>query len=390
MAACALAACSPAHAQDVEAWIAAAPDRVVVPQREQAVFQLGLRAGPRPVRVAVNVRPLGRFGAPFSVREAYPIMLDPPPEVAGDAVWEGGNGGFGTVACSPTVPSHGEEGRGATEQLWLPAHGTATVTALFWVSPTPPWPGTDYRAVFTISGYEPQPASAALRPDESAITPRTVVPDPIAVSGLSGVQIRFRTLPETHEGGGNPNRPSFGAGSALAIEGLTNPPVSQLVITDLQGRERHEVATVPVDAEGRFSLRNWRPAGSGYHEVGMLYRSDRSDLADDYACVHDFDITDDAAVVPAQEPPRVAVDPLARRGRRGRVVATLRCPAEHWRRCEGTAALGRRTRGYSIRAGEHQAVRLRGRRRARRAVLAITPADGGSPVRATVRVRARS
>ena len=310
----------------------------------------------------------------------------------GNSLWRADGSG-------PSGPG-GEPVTGAV-RLWLPPRGRATVTARFDVAPTPPWPGTDYRPRFDLAPYDGEPADEALRPDDGSVAPRSVLAAPIAVFGRSGVHIRLHTLPVSADGGGSGGTPTFAPGTPVTVFGVTHPPVPRLVLTDRNERRVHEIATVPVDVDGRFALYRWRADGGGYHEVGALYRSHRPDFADDYACVRSFLIADGGPPQPDAEAPAVAVrSRVLSVTRSGRTTVALSCPAEHWRRCEGALAIrlnGVRTQApYSVPAGTRGRVdvRLRPLRRAlqrpaARAVVNVLPADGGTPTQRRLPLRPR-
>ena len=384
-----LGAPSSAAAQLVEARVVSAPAQAAVGQREPLVFTLALRAGARPVRFAVQTSPNGQFG-----NEDFPIALRGGIELGGDAVYEGGFGRFATTACSPTVPLHGEEGHDESANVWLRADGQGTVTARYAVSATPPWGDLDYRPRFDIAASQADPALAALRPADGSFAPQTVLPPAIAVAGRRGVRITFETIPATVTGGGKGGLPTLAPGTVLAVRGTTDPPVSRVVLTDQHDYAVRDVAAAPADADGRFVLR-WQPVVAGYHEVGVIYRADRPDLANDYACVHSYRVGESGQAPPAAPAPRLAVRSRAvRPTRAGAARLTVACPAEHWRRCDGAlqlrAAGARSPRAaYSVRAGRraHVVLRLRGARTARTAVVETLPADGDASARTRLRVR---
>ena len=65
-----------------------------------------------------------------------------------------------------------------------------------------------------------------------------------------------------------------------------------LIRKNARGRSRPvTLAKVRTNKGGRFAYRQWRPDIPGFYEVGITYRSQRSDLANDFACSHGFELT---------------------------------------------------------------------------------------------------
>lgn len=317
--------------------------------------------------------------------------------VGGDGVEEARGGESGRVSCAASGGAlHGLEPAGAFVHVWIPANGSATVTARFAVAPTAFWPTTDHRPLFRLAGYASSASQRVARPDGAPVAERAMLPPPLRPVGPRGVRIVLETEPPSAPYARLP-APGVPAGVALRLRGTTDPPLPGGTITlrrrgPSTGDRLADVAAVALDARGTFSYRGWRPGDTGFNEVWAFAVPDPgSGLVPDHFCPRGLVIEGSGAETASYETLLAGAFVARTRSRRW-IEVTIACSGPVGGRCDGRVSLrARRTRGsapFAVASGATRAVRVRV---ARRGVLprriAVTAAAGTAVTRARLALR---
>ena len=233
----------------------------------------------------------GSFGAPDSGPQGSALSGPGDPLLSGAGTIDGfGRAIPALAACSMRGPGyHGLHDGGLFTYVTLPPSTQTNLTFTFRRASQAPWPSTTYTPVFIAW------PDAWLVPDTLGSPVSIPVPEPL-VTGISGVEIRFKTKPRS---AGLPvlldNPPAeIRKGRKIKIVGNTDPTLRRQKLRLMQAgpgdKKPKLLAKVRTRKNGKFRYKGWEPDKKGEYELWVEYRSQRDHLASDFTCSRMFEL----------------------------------------------------------------------------------------------------
>lgn len=361
---------APAQAQEYSA--TASPDPVRWPQDEKITWRVKIKtAEETSLALWLNISSASpeSFGVPgFSIAGLLgrEVVLEGPGRLTmgssthGDPCWA-----FIRPLPMYGLPHlHGTMGNSQQVMLDLPANSESTLVVPAAVSRTAPWAGAYHELKVTPS-----------------MGPGAAVISRVGVEGRTGLPIAFNTEPGSVSPVCAKESPEYESGTNMVIRGHTDPRAAGDFMTIMAGApgetEAREIGKALIAPDGTFGFSGWRPAEAGFHAVAVHYRSQRPELADDFAPPLALRIR---AAEGKPEPPPPGFPELVGKPRtqtktalRLRCIAPTKCSGRVRLRRAGRSLVGR---GFSIQPGSETVVRLplparEGRALRRRGRLAV-------------------
>jgi hypothetical protein len=265
------------------------PGQIQFPGTTDLTYSLRLDSSAQPQTVSVKVDQ-GSFGPP-------PSIGSPAELIAGSQRLTGAGRLLQFSVLPAFIPPlgayvcrHGYTPTEVRAQVQLPAQSTTTLSLGYRTGAEAPWPETDFRLTYTVSGFQPQSPDSVL-----------VSPSP-ATSGVRGVHITLSTRPRSDEAYGA-LAPTVRSGHAVTLMGATSPavPRAQLLLAVARSRAnpkaRREIFINPpkfgpfkivrasTSDSGQFRM-HWRPMKSGIYDLLIRYAGQTGSLAPSSSCDH--------------------------------------------------------------------------------------------------------